>query len=87
MSLSSEHAANDADLVSAVLAFDPRIDIDDLATQTGLTPARVEDALQVLAFTGQVGSDEYTVKLDDDTYAFASTCCPRGRFGIACGKP
>lgn len=128
MSLSSQHAADDADLVSAVLAFDPRIDINDLAAQTGLTPARVEDALQVLASTGQVGydltlgayfhrplpldpevvgnlntrlanaeellshnavtplkgekdgftvhsgSNEYTVRLDQGTYAFACTC-------------
>ncbi|PAT07175.1 hypothetical protein CKJ81_00885 [Corynebacterium hadale] len=57
MSLSSRHAADDADLISAVLAFDPHIDISHLAAETGLTPDRIEDALQVLASTGQVGYD------------------------------
>lgn len=57
MSLISRYAADDADLVSAVLAFDPHIDISHLAAETGLTLDRVEDALQVLASTGQVGYD------------------------------
>lgn len=128
ISLNSRHAADDADLVSAVLAFDPRIDVRHLVAETGLTPDRVEDALQVLASTGQVGYDltlgayfhrplpldpdvvgklnprlanaeellarnvvsplagrddrftvrsgtnDYTVRLDHDTYAFACTC-------------
>jgi hypothetical protein len=49
--------ADDADLVSAVLAFEPRIAVDALAAETGLPARRVLDALDVLAAAGQVGYD------------------------------
>ncbi|MBN9644864.1 SWIM zinc finger family protein [Corynebacterium mendelii] len=55
--LSSDTVGDDADKVSSVLAFDPVIDIDWLAGQTGLDHKRVAAALGVLASSGQVGFD------------------------------
>lgn len=50
-------AADDADLVSALLAFDPRIEPQRLQRETGLSSDRVGVALAVLASSGQVGRD------------------------------
>lgn len=55
--LASPHAVADAALVSAVLAYDPRIDPARLVADTGLDPARVTAALSVLAASGQTGFD------------------------------
>lgn len=55
--LASPRAVPDATLVSAVLAYDPRIDPVRLAADTGLSPGRVAAALSVLAASGQTGFD------------------------------
>ncbi|GAB6900778.1 SWIM zinc finger family protein [Kineosporia succinea] len=55
--LASDTGAEDADLVSVLLAFEPRIDIAELAAGSGLTPARVRDALVRLGASGRVGRD------------------------------
>lgn len=56
-SLAGDDAADDADLVSALLAWDPAIDVDTLAGQADLDPARVRAALARLGTAGQVGYD------------------------------
>lgn len=55
--LAGESAVADADLVSAVLAFEPIVDVARLARETALPEARVRDALAVLASSGRVGWD------------------------------
>ncbi|WP_430790954.1 SWIM zinc finger family protein [Actinoplanes sp. G11-F43] len=55
--LVSDEAADDADLVSALLSWDPTIDVDALATASGLGAARVRDALAQLGTAGRVGYD------------------------------
>lgn len=55
--LVDERSSDDADLVSALLAFEPRIDIGRLAADTGLTAARVARALGRLGAAGLVGFD------------------------------
>ncbi len=56
-SLAGEEVADDADLISALLAFEPRIDVPRLAAEAALSPQRVTGALSVLASSGQVGFD------------------------------
>ena len=55
--LADPAVAADADLVSVLLAWDPRIDPGRLAAQAGLPAARVTAALGHLAATGRVGYD------------------------------
>ncbi|MFD5623126.1 SWIM zinc finger family protein [Streptomyces yangpuensis] len=55
--LATDEAAADADLVSVLLSWEPRIDIADLAEQSGLTPQRVRAALTRLGTAGRVGYD------------------------------
>lgn len=55
--LAGDEVADDADLVSALLAFEPRIDVPRLAADAALSAERVTDALSVLASSGQVGFD------------------------------
>lgn len=55
--LASRSAAADADLVSALLAFDAQIDPARLAREAGLDRVRIDAALAVLASRGQVGYD------------------------------
>ena len=55
--LADPSAAADADLVSALLAFDPSIDVDRLADGAGLPQGRVRRALTHLAAAGRVGYD------------------------------
>ncbi|NTW39850.1 MAG: SWIM zinc finger family protein [Cellulomonadaceae bacterium] len=50
-------SADDADLVSALLAFEPRIDITRLAVQADIPEARVVRALGRLGAAGRVGYD------------------------------
>ncbi|MFG2784081.1 SWIM zinc finger family protein [Streptomyces prunicolor] len=50
-------AADDADLVSALLAWEPRIDVSELSRQAELSPERVRAALTVLGTSGQIGYD------------------------------
>ncbi len=55
--LAGQSAVADADLVSAVLAFEPVIDVARLSRETALAEPRVRDALAVLASSGRVGWD------------------------------
>lgn len=55
--LASDEAAGDADLVAALLAFEPRLDPADLADRSGLAVPRVRDALTQLGTGGKVGYD------------------------------
>lgn len=55
--LADEDSADDADLVSALLSFEPRIDIARLAHEAGLPPERVTRALTRLGAAGRVGYD------------------------------
>ncbi|RSS92769.1 SWIM zinc finger family protein [Streptomyces sp. WAC05292] len=55
--LATDDAAADAELVSVLLAWEPRIDTADLAEQSGLTAQRVRAALVRLGTAGRVGYD------------------------------
>jgi hypothetical protein len=55
--LAADDTADDADLVSAALAWEPRVEVDVLADRCGLTPERVRRALAQLGTAGQVGYD------------------------------
>ena len=55
--LADEDAADDADLVAALLAFEPRIDVERLAADAGLPSERVLGALGRLGAAGRVGFD------------------------------
>ncbi len=55
--LADPGAAADADMVSALLAWDPRIDTGQLATRAGFSAERVIAALTYLAARGRVGYD------------------------------
>jgi hypothetical protein len=56
-SLASDEAADDADLVGALLTWDPAIDVDALAEAAGIGAGRVRDALTQLGAAGRVGFD------------------------------
>ncbi|WP_405809730.1 SWIM zinc finger domain-containing protein [Streptomyces sp. NBC_00210] len=55
--LATEEAAQDAELISVLLAWEPRIDPAELAAQSGLTVERVRAALTRLGTAGRVGYD------------------------------
>lgn len=55
--LARPQVREDADLISALLSFDPIIDVDWLALEGGLSTDRVQAALSVLATSGRVGWD------------------------------
>ncbi|MFE7551205.1 SWIM zinc finger family protein [Streptomyces gardneri] len=55
--LATEDAAQDAELVAVLLAWEPRIDPADLAERAGLTVERVRAALTRLGTAGRVGYD------------------------------
>jgi hypothetical protein len=55
--LAMDDVLDDADLVSALLAWDPTIDIDALAAASGLPATRVRAALTQLGTAGRVGYD------------------------------
>ncbi|WP_392892681.1 SWIM zinc finger family protein [Streptomyces sp. LN699] len=55
--LATDAAAQDAELISVLLAWEPRIDPADLAEQSGLPVARVRAALTRLGTAGRVGYD------------------------------
>jgi hypothetical protein len=55
--LADDAAADDADLISALLAWDPTVDIDALAQQAALPADRVRAALTQLGTAGRVGFD------------------------------
>ncbi|WP_244948713.1 SWIM zinc finger family protein [Micromonospora sagamiensis] len=56
-SLASDDVTDDAALVSALLSWDPTIDVPTLAGQAGLTDERVRAALVQLGTAGRVGYD------------------------------
>jgi hypothetical protein len=55
--LAAGDADTDAELVGALLDFEPRVDVADLAERSGLTTSRVRDALIQLGTAGRVGYD------------------------------
>ncbi|MFF5565212.1 SWIM zinc finger family protein [Streptomyces sp. NPDC012623] len=55
--LATEEAAADAELVSVLLAWEPRIDPGELAARAGLTVQRIRAALIRLGTAGRVGYD------------------------------
>ncbi|MER6099949.1 SWIM zinc finger family protein [Streptomyces sp. NPDC001728] len=55
--LATDEAAQDAELVSVLLAWEPRIDTAELAARAGLTVDRVRAALTRLGTAGRVGYD------------------------------
>ncbi|NUR71677.1 MAG: SWIM zinc finger family protein [Hamadaea sp.] len=55
--LADDQTADDADLVSAMLAWDPVIDVDGLTAACNLPPERVRAALTLLGTAGRVGFD------------------------------
>ncbi|MFF4098828.1 SWIM zinc finger family protein [Streptomyces sp. NPDC001903] len=55
--LATDTAAEDAELLSVLLAWEPRIDPADLADQSGLPVERVRTALTRLGTAGRVGYD------------------------------
>ncbi|HEX8867497.1 MAG TPA: SWIM zinc finger family protein [Lentzea sp.] len=55
--LAAGDADTDAELVGALLDFEPRVDIADLAERSGLPATRVKDALAQLGTAGRVGYD------------------------------
>ncbi|MEU6539995.1 SWIM zinc finger family protein [Streptomyces sp. NPDC047000] len=55
--LATPEAAEDAELIAVLLAWEPRVDIADLAAASGLTAERVRVALVRLGTSGRVGYD------------------------------
>ncbi|MGC0423443.1 SWIM zinc finger family protein [Embleya sp. AB8] len=55
--LASETGAADADLISALLAWEPRVEIGELAARSGLDTERVRAALVRLGTGGRIGYD------------------------------
>ncbi|WP_426512229.1 SWIM zinc finger family protein [Dactylosporangium sp. McL0621] len=56
-SLASDEVTDDAELVGALLSWDPTIDVAALADAAGLEPPRVRAALAQLGTAGRVGYD------------------------------
>lgn len=56
-SLAEDNVGEDADLISAVLAFEAKVDVDHLARETALSPKRVRTGLSVLQSNGRIGWD------------------------------
>lgn len=55
--LATDEAAQDAELISVLLAWEPRVDVAGLAAAAGLTADRVRAALVRLGTSGRVGYD------------------------------
>ncbi|MER5334620.1 SWIM zinc finger family protein [Micromonospora sp. NPDC002717] len=55
--LAGDEVVDDADLVAALLSWDPAIDVDRLAAEAGIDAARVRGALAQLGTAGRVGYD------------------------------
>ncbi|MEU8135362.1 SWIM zinc finger family protein [Streptodolium elevatio] len=55
--LATDQAAEDADLVSALLAWEPRVEVGDLARDAGIDADRVRAALVRLGTSGRIGYD------------------------------
>lgn len=61
--LADASSLDDAEVISAILAFEPIIEVDGLIAGSGLDERRVRSALAVLAASGRVGWDSH-----DDAY-------------------
>ena len=55
--LAGSTVEQDAELVAVLLAWEPRIEVGDLAEQAGISPERVRAALTRLGTAGQIGYD------------------------------
>ncbi|MCL2829898.1 MAG: SWIM zinc finger domain-containing protein [Betaproteobacteria bacterium] len=55
--LSGAQVGEDAEMISTMLSFEPRIDVPALVSDTGIDAGRVNAALNLLASSGQVGYD------------------------------
>ncbi|ELS51570.1 hypothetical protein STVIR_7447 [Streptomyces viridochromogenes Tue57] len=55
--LATDEAAEDAELIAVLLAWEPRVDVADLAAASGLARDRVRAALIRLGTSGRVGYD------------------------------
>ncbi|WP_199837539.1 SWIM zinc finger family protein, partial [Streptomyces caniscabiei] len=55
--LATDEAAEDAELIAVLLAWEPRVDVGDLAAASGLPSDRVRAALTRLGTSGRVGYD------------------------------
>jgi hypothetical protein len=55
--LADPQSTDDSDLVSALLAYEPRVDVSVLSTRAGLSAERVTRALGRLGASGRVGFD------------------------------
>lgn len=55
--LARDEADADADLIAALLAWEPRVEVGDLARESGLPPERVRAALVRLGTGGRIGYD------------------------------
>jgi hypothetical protein len=55
--LATEEAADDAELLGALLSFEPRVEPDLLAERAGIDPRRARAALTQLGTAGRVGYD------------------------------
>ncbi|MET0426074.1 MAG: SWIM zinc finger family protein [Actinoplanes sp.] len=56
-SLAADQAADDADRISALLSWEPTVDVAALAAEAGIDAVRVRDALTQLSTAGRVGYD------------------------------
>ena len=57
--LSNPNTAQNADMLSVLLSFEPRIDVPVMSARAGLDEAATRDALALLASSGQVGFDAH----------------------------
>ncbi|WP_037603873.1 SWIM zinc finger family protein [Streptacidiphilus rugosus] len=55
--LAAAGSEQDAELIAVLLAWEPRVDVAELAEEAGLSPQRVRAALTRLGTAGQVGYD------------------------------
>ena len=55
--IAGDQVARDAELLGALLAFEPRVELDLLGERSGLSPDRVRSAVVGLGLSGQVGYD------------------------------
>ena len=55
--LSDPSVAENADMLSVLLSFEPRIEVPVMSARSGLNETQVRDALALLASSGQVGFD------------------------------
>ncbi|HMH89553.1 MAG TPA: hypothetical protein VK586_00565, partial [Streptosporangiaceae bacterium] len=85
-SLASPTAMDDADLVAALLAWEPVPDVSALAAASGLTPARVRAGLTVLATCGQIGYDVAEAAYFHRSLPFDTTEAERANPRLAAAK-